>query len=87
MEKQVTELTKWLQIESSDGTFYLPASMADLCESDFAIADIYEVEMQEGYGARLSMPGYLDCTDWTVHDTPEEAFEYLEKTYEDYDGR
>ncbi len=83
MEKQVTELTKWLQIDSSEGTFYIPAEMASLCESDFGIADIYEVEMKEGYGARLSMPGYLDCTDWTVHDTSEEAFEYLEETYED----
>lgn len=81
MEKQVTELAKWLQIESSDGTFYMPAEMASICESDFGIADIYEVGEVEGYGARLSMPGYLDCTDWTVHPTPQEAKEYLEETY------
>lgn len=37
----------------------------------------------EGYGARLSAPGYLDCTDWCVFDTPEKAEEYLEEMYGD----
>ncbi len=83
MEKQVTELTKWLQIESSDGTFYMPADMASLCESDFGMADIYDIEVIEGYGARLSMPGYLDCTDWSIHDSQNEAWNYLQETYED----
>ena len=34
-----------------------------------------------GFGARLSAPGYLDCTEWTVFDTEEEAREYLEEYY------
>ena len=29
----------------------------------------------KGYGARLSAPGYLDCTEWTVFDTEDEARE------------
>ncbi len=36
-----------------------------------------------GYGARLSAPGYLDCTEWTVFDTEDEAREYLEEMYPD----
>lgn len=32
-----------------------------------------------GYGARLSAPGYLDCTEWSVFDTEEEANAYLEE--------
>ncbi|MFZ1074781.1 MAG: hypothetical protein WAN50_00175 [Minisyncoccia bacterium] len=28
-----------------------------------------------GYGVRQSAPGYLDCTDWTVYDTLDEANE------------
>ena len=44
---------------------------------------IDSVTVREGYGARLSAPGYLDCTEWTVFDTPEEAREYLEETYPD----
>jgi hypothetical protein len=35
----------------------------------------------KGYGARLSAPGYLDCTEWTVFDTAEEAEKYLEEFY------
>jgi hypothetical protein len=35
----------------------------------------------KGYGARLSAPGYLDCTDWTVFDTKEEAIAYLDEYY------
>lgn len=36
----------------------------------------------KGYGARLSAPGYLDCTEWSVFDTVEEAQAYLKDTYE-----
>ena len=32
-----------------------------------------------GYGARLSAPGYLDCTEWSVFDTEDEANAYLEE--------
>jgi hypothetical protein len=35
----------------------------------------------QGYGARLSAPGYLDCTPWDVFDTAEEAEKYLQDTY------
>jgi hypothetical protein len=36
-------------------------------------------ENVKGYGARLSAPGYLDCTEWTVFDTEDEAREYLDR--------
>lgn len=36
-----------------------------------------------GYGARLSAPGYMDCTEWTVFNTEQEAIDYLEETYPD----
>jgi hypothetical protein len=42
-----------------------------------------EWENIKGYGARLSAPGYLDCTEWTVFDTEEEAREYLDENYSD----
>lgn len=40
-------------------------------------------EVSTGYIARLSAPGYLDCTDWSVFDTEDEAREYLRDTYGD----
>ena len=39
----------------------------------------------KGYGARLSAPGYLDCTEWTVFDTEEEAKAYLDENYPEED--
>ena len=42
-------------------------------------------ENVKGFGARLSAPGYLDCTEWTVFDTENEAREYLAESYSDED--
>lgn len=36
-----------------------------------------------GFGARLSAPGYLDCTEWSIFDTEKEAADYLLEMYED----
>lgn len=33
--------------------------------------------------ARLSAPGYMDCTDWSIHLTERAAAEYLIDTYDD----
>lgn len=42
---------------------------------------LHSVAVREGWGARLSAPGYLDCTEWSVFDSEQEAREYLEETY------
>jgi hypothetical protein len=44
-------------------------------------SEIHSVSLIEGFGARLSAQGYMDCTDWTVFSTSEEAQSYLEETY------
>lgn len=38
---------------------------------------VYFFFLREGYGARLSAPGYLDCTEWVVFDSKKEAKKYL----------
>ena len=40
-----------------------------------------EWENSTGYGARLSAPGYLDCTPWNVFDTEQEAWDSLTESY------
>ena len=40
-----------------------------------------EFEIQEGFGARLDAPGYLDCTEWAVYATFSEAVEGLREMY------
>jgi len=58
------------------------AALSDYCEGT-----IQEWETIRGHGARLSAPGYLDCTEWTVFDTVKECEEYLDENYpEDEDN-
>ena len=52
---------------------YVFANAKDYCENP----DYWELEFVEGYGARSSAPGYLDCTDWSVFDSEAEATKYL----------
>lgn len=52
--------------------------------TDFLEGTPYEDQIfviKEGYLARLSAPGYMDCTEWSIHDTAEEAMTYLEEMY------
>jgi hypothetical protein len=46
------------------------------------VDDVASVERVEGFGARLSAPGFMDCTQWTVHKTREEAEAYLRDMYD-----
>jgi len=47
---------------------------------------LVEVSPKTGWLARLSAPGYMDCTDWTPYDTEEEAVEGLKEMYGDDEG-
>lgn len=38
-------------------------------------------EIKGGTLARMSAPGYMDCTEWTPFESTEEAFEYLIEHY------
>ena len=86
MQRQVTEKQKWYQVETSRGTEIVPF---DLLGNYPDIHDITAYcegnpitwEVIEGYGARLSAPGYMDRTEWSVHDTEQEAEDYLEEMY------
>ena len=52
----------------------------------FENKEIYSIEIvRGGFGARFSMPGYLDRTEWTVFATREEAEEYLKEQDEMYE--
>jgi hypothetical protein len=45
------------------------------------IEDVESVEFNYGWGARMSAPGYMDCTDWSVFATEGEAQDYLDEYY------
>ena len=78
MEPQVTDKRWWFVIESEDGILYSPDSEPVVFDEN---ARVWSVDHTVGYGARLSAPGYMDCTDWVVFDTEQEAIDYLAETY------
>lgn len=72
---------KWLQIETDAGTWFIPEDLG-MDPADCVEGEIEETEVITGYGARLSAPGFMDCTDWCVFDTLAEARSYIEETWE-----
>ena len=55
-------------------------SVEDFIESN--VDDVTSIQLIEGYGARLSAPGYMDSTSWTVFKTREDAEEFLREEYD-----
>ncbi len=45
--------------------------------------EVYSISVIKGYGARLSAPGFLDCTEWAVFTNKREA----QKHFADIDPR
>ncbi|MFO0964631.1 MAG: hypothetical protein U0793_03460 [Gemmataceae bacterium] len=61
------------------GNVPVPAELSDYCEN----RTCHSIRLRDGWGARFSAPGYMDCTEWSVFDTEREAREYLDETYGD----
>jgi len=77
-EPQITERCTWWLVSTSLGEFLYPADMFSEEEArESAPGSIINSGPTQGYGARLSVPGTLDCTDWAVFDCEDEAAEYL----------
>lgn len=97
MEYHTTELKTWILIDGDAGTIFIPSDIDPrvkiaLDQGDDALAEqfvmdyydgahVYSVELIEGYGARMSAPGYMDCTSWDVFDTLEAAEQHLRDEY------
>jgi len=85
MRPEITEQHAWVELDTSDGLFYVPFvhGWTNLqYYKDCVTGEVYSTQViRKKHGARLSASGYLDCTDWTIHDTVKEAMEYLVETY------
>lgn len=57
--------------DAATGEFALPAALRDFVYGRYLRA----LELFSGYGVRASAPGYLDCTEWNLFETAEEADE------------
>ena len=88
MQKEIYFSKAWV-VDSHWGIQVVPY---ELCNKDGLedfidgkIGDHWEIVVKEGWLARMSMPGYMDCTEWTIHDSEEEAEQYLNEYYGDDD--
>jgi hypothetical protein len=86
MKPQVV-FSDWYCVETTCGSEIVPFDDVgkDAAKEDFA--DFIEGEYLEheeitGWGARLSAPGYTDCTSWSVYETEEKAKEHLREAYD-----
>jgi hypothetical protein len=71
MEPQIV-FDHWYELADGSESFW--------CDEPLAGHEV--VGECDGWGARLSAPGYADCTEWAVHETEEEAREYLADAYD-----
>lgn len=68
-------------IVSYPGEYFFPAEVAKMHD-----ADVEDVETVIGWFARLSAPGYMDCTEWQgPYETEAEALADLAETFGDDD--
>ncbi len=87
MKPQIEKTDYW-EVETTQGTCIIPTEVhgstavaLDPQElGDYCLGDILSEEpltRKEGWLARMSAPGYMDCTDWSAFETETEAVEYL----------
>ena len=86
MQRQITENRAWYAVETNQGTCFVAVEDVGKVSDADELRDYVEgvpesFTIVEGFGARLSAPGYMDCTEWTVFDSPEQALEYLDEYY------
>ena len=78
--------TEWVSTEALNGGRRFGIDITTMRALGYFTGPVASAHVRFGYGARLSAPGYLDCTDWVVFDTREEAQQYLNEVYPEDDG-
>ena len=85
----VIERGAWYVVECADGgSEVLPVDVVGKVAGDLDAFRMYcesepvSVEHRVCWGSRLSAPGYMDCTEWTLHDTEAEARADLRETHD-----
>ena len=74
---------EWIIEADSEGFAALAESVEQYRELS---GGLQSIECKRGYGVRLSAPGYIDCTPWTLFETEEEANEFISEEFsDDYD--
>jgi hypothetical protein len=82
MQRQITKKREWWEVDGTCGTEFFDKEdfTEDEARENYS-GEVWTVESRTGHGARLSAPGYMDCTEWSVFDTVAEAQAYLDEYY------
>jgi hypothetical protein len=64
--------TYWINRDDIQAEGFGKSALQPFLPFDISEIDFWDVQPNM-FGARLSAPGYLDCTDWLVYETAEEA--------------
>lgn len=85
MQKEIV-FDQWAIVETRNGTEILPSDLVGTAPTidDLELwvdGEVLSYEVKRGWGARLTMPGYLDCSEWTIHNTAIDADTYLTNEY------
>jgi hypothetical protein len=86
MEPEIFE-DDYYSVETTAGTWIVPVSVSGRVKSNAQLSDYVGGTIQSrklvkgGFVCRMSMPGYLDCTDWSGFETEKECREHLEDMY------
>lgn len=94
MEPEILR-TRYYVVSANHGeTHFLPVDIEPNAQTNAELQNYVEgkvddpddaPEVKDGILARLSAPGYMDCTGWTPYDTIDEAREGLREMYGDDD--
>ena len=82
MQPQVTGLRTWWEVDGDDGIHFF--DQEDFSKKDAINAyptELWTCVETTGYASRLSAPGYMDCTEWSVYPTQQEAAQALIDMY------
>lgn len=88
MEPEVLDKQEWAEVETNNGTSWVPLDVLSASETASAKRGDFEPllkytegtrvyndqsRIRKGYGVRLSAPGYMDSTEWEVYGSKKEA--------------
>lgn len=79
LKQYVAYEVEWDSLEEDSNLKALVYDLEDYVEADRT--EIYELTLVEGWGGRMSAPGYTDCTEWTVLPEREDVEAVLEDMY------
>jgi len=101
MQPEVLDKEEWAEVETNNGTYWVPFSILNSHETESARRGDFEPLLQytegtqvyndqsrvkKGYGVRLSAPGYMDATDWEVYSSKKEALKRARELKRESEG-